>query len=81
MSDKPIGMLVTAFVIAPICSVCVLGPAFLFSWLGGLFVGINPVLATALAIVAAIVVFGLVKRRKAHGEKRRLHAPTLERGN
>ena len=65
MSDKPVAMLVTAAVVAPICSLCVLGPAFLFSWLGGLVGGLNPVVATGLAIVGAILVYGFFSRRKS----------------
>ena len=56
MSDKPVAMLVTAAVVAPICALCVVGPAFLFSWLGGLVGGLDPVVATGLAIVGAILV-------------------------
>ena len=72
MSDKPVAMLVTAAIVAPICALCVLGPAFLFSWVAGLFGGLGPVTATGLAIVAAILVYGLAKRRK----ERRLRTET-----
>ena len=64
MSDKPVAMLVAAAVVAPICALCVLGPAFLFSWVAGLVGGLGPVTATGLAIVAAILVYGFAKRRK-----------------
>ncbi len=67
MNDKFVAGLVTAVVIAPICALCILGTvvltsgfAFISAWLGG----INPLMATGLAIIAAIVVLGLVRRRK-----------------
>jgi membrane protein implicated in regulation of membrane protease activity len=68
MSDKPIAMLVTAAVVAPICSVCVLGPAAVGSglaWMFGWAAGLPSVLNAGLAVIGAILVYGLIKRRRA----------------
>ncbi len=64
MSDKPVAMLVTAAIVAPICALCVLGPAFLSAWIAGLFGGLGPVAATALAIIGAVLAFGFFRRRQ-----------------
>ena len=68
MTDKLVAGLVTAVVIAPICSLCILGPAVFASifagivgWLGGL----GPALTTGLVIVAGIIVYAKVRRRRA----------------
>lgn len=65
MKDTWVAFLVTSAVVAPICSVCVLGPTFLFSWLGGWFSGLSPLMTTGLSIIAAILVYGFLKRRQA----------------
>lgn len=65
MSDKPVAMLVTAAIIAPICSICILGPVVVFSWAGGLFSGLDPVLTTVVAIVVATLAMALFKRRSS----------------
>lgn len=64
MSEKLLAGLVTAVVIAPICALCILGPAVLGSllagtlgWLGGL----GPVRTTGLMLIAGVVVYGLVR--------------------
>lgn len=67
MNDKPIAMLVTAAVVAPICAVCILGPAFLGSALAGLFAwfgGFDPVASLGLAAVGAILAYGFFRRRR-----------------
>jgi hypothetical protein len=67
MSDKLIAGLVTAAAIAPICAVCVLGPAAVGSslaWVSGWFMGLDPVATTGLGIIAAIVVHGFFRRRR-----------------
>ncbi len=70
MSDKFMAGLVTAAAIAPICAICVLGPAAAFSviagaagWLGGA----GPVLT--IGLMAAI---GLLVRRTLHRRGSRL---------
>lgn len=54
MWDKPVAALVTAIAVAPLCLVCVLGPAafvaaggWFLAWLGGFGM---PLLAAALAV-------------------------------
>lgn len=64
--EKFVAGLVTAVVVAPVCALCVLGPAvlasgvgFVFAWLGGF----SPVLTTGIAIVMTFLVLGVVKNR------------------
>ena len=68
MSEKLVAGLVTAAVVAPLCAVCILGPAVLASifagitgWLGGF----DPVVTTGLVLAAGIAVYGIVRRRRA----------------
>ena len=65
MSDKLVAGLAAAAAVGPICAVCILGPTFVFSWVSGFFSGLSPVLATGLAIIAVILAYGLLQRRKA----------------
>ena len=65
MSDKLVAGLVTAAAVGPICAVCILGPTFVFSWVSGIFSGLGPVVATGLAIIAVILTYGLLRRRRA----------------
>ncbi len=71
MDDKPIAMLVTAAVVAPICVLCILGPAALgyaVAWVSAWFSGFDPVAATGLAVIFAILVYGFFRRRRdRHG--------------
>ncbi len=73
MSDRPIAMLVTAAAIAPICALCVLGPAVLgalpagaFAWLGDA----GPVLTIGLMIVAGLLVYRTIRRREVQTQDR-----------
>ena len=84
MSDKPIAGLVAAVAVAPLCAVCILGPAILGSavtsvagWLGDL----NLIAATAAVGGLAALVFGVlwwsrmgrqIQNRK-HGHKMHHH--------
>jgi hypothetical protein len=68
MREKLITGLVAAAVIAPLCAVCVLGPALIASiftgiaaWLGGF----DAVVTTGLVFVAGIAVFAVARRRRA----------------
>ena len=73
MSDKPIAMLVTAAAIAPICALCVLGPAVLGSLLAGTFAwlgGTGPVLTMGLMIVAGLLVHRTIRRRQGQTQDR-----------
>lgn len=64
MSDKPAAYLVTTAVVAPICSLCILGPLFIFPWLGRLFGSIDPLIATGATIFAMLVAYRFFKRRR-----------------
>ena len=67
MDDKPIAMLVTAAIICPICMLSILAPAFLGSALAGVFAwfgGFDPVAATGLAVIFAILVYVYFRRRR-----------------
>ena len=67
MHDKIVAGAVTAVVIAPMCAVCILGPAVVGSVLGGIsgwVGGLSPVLTTGLALATGILVLGIVRRRR-----------------
>ncbi len=67
MNDKPIAMLVTAAIICPICMLSILAPAFLGSavaWVFAWFGGFDPVAATGLAVIFAILVYVYFRRRR-----------------
>ena len=69
MNDKPIAMLVTAAIICPICMLSILVPAFLGSAVAGVFAwfgGFDPIAALGLAVIGAILAYGLVKRIKTN---------------
>ena len=69
MSDKMLAGLVTAAVVAPICVVCLGGPAVLAAiggWASGWFSGFGGAASTGLAIAAAVAV-GFIKRRNRSG--------------
>ncbi len=73
MSDKPIAMLVTAAAIAPICALCVLGPAVLGSLLAGTFAwlgGTGWVLTMGLMIAAGLLAHRTIRRRKGRTQDR-----------
>ena len=68
MGDKLVAGLVTAAVVAPVCALCVLGPAILtsmFAGIAGWLGGFDPVVTTGLVLVAGIAVYGIVRRRRA----------------
>lgn len=69
MSDKPVAAFVTALVVAPLCSVCIFGPAVvggaLAGWFGWLS-DIGAVAATALAIIAAVAAYALLRHRHSY---------------
>ena len=68
MQDKLAAGLVAAIVVAPVCAVCILGPAVLASVLAGItgwIGGLDPVLVAGLAILAGIAVYGIVRRRNS----------------
>ena len=74
MSDKPIAGLVTAAAIAPLVAVCCLGPAAVvsaFAGIAGWFSGANAVTVTGLAILGAILAYGIVRRRRVKADAMR----------
>ena len=67
MDDKPIAMLVTAAVVAPICAFCILGPVVFGSAVAGVFswlAGFDPVAALGLAGIGAILAYAFFRRRR-----------------
>lgn len=67
MSDKPIAVLVTAAIAAPLCLLCALGPValvaaggWLLAWLGGFA---TPLIASLVAVVAWTAWRGYKRRR------------------
>ena len=69
MSDKPTAVLLTTAIAAPVMVVCCLfGPAVIAwagVWLSGWITGVGAGTSIALAIIAAIVVYGLGRRGRA----------------
>lgn len=68
MSEKLLAGLVAAVAIAPLCAVCVLGPAVIASiftgiaaWLGGFDV----IVASGLVLGAGVAVFAVFRKRRA----------------
>ncbi len=74
MRDKPTGALI-AIIAAPLMVVCCLlfliGPAAVIAWASGWVAGLGAVASTGLAIVAAILVYGFTRRRRAKTAARR----------
>ncbi len=74
MSEKLLAGLVTAVAVGPICVLCILGPAFFGSLLAGAlgwFGWLDPMLATGVMIIGAIVVFGLARKWNARARHSR----------
>jgi len=68
MSDKPIAMLVAALVVAPMCSVCILGPAVLAGFFAGWFGWVGDLSALqmiALGTAAAALALGITQYRRS----------------
>lgn len=68
MSEKLLAGLLATVAIAPLCAVCVLGPAVIASiftgiaaWLGGL----DAIVAASVFLAAGLAVYGFVRMRKA----------------
>ncbi len=61
-------VLATAVLAAPILAVCCLGPIFytpIAAWIAGWLGGIDPVTALVLAVIAGILAWAFVRRRRA----------------
>ena len=72
MSDKPLAVLVAALVVAPLCAICILGPAALGAMIAGVwggFTGNTALLAVAVVILASALAYAL-KRRQRRGRDR-----------
>ncbi len=68
MSDKPVSLLVTALAVAPICAICILGPAVVAGFFAGWFswlVDLGIVQIAVMGIGVAIIVFGVARYRHA----------------
>ncbi|MBL4613966.1 MAG: hypothetical protein JKY27_03710 [Magnetovibrio sp.] len=66
MNEKFTAHLVTFAIVGPICALCILGPvlfAALFAGAGAWLSGVNPVIATAIAIISAILIFAYIRRK------------------
>ena len=71
MNDKALAIIVGMIVVGPICVMCILGPALLGSalaWVSAWFGGLGAVPSMALAILAGLVVFGFLQRKRARSE-------------
>jgi len=67
MNEKPVVPFVIAAIICPICMLSILAPAFLGSaaaWVSAWFGGFDPVAATGLAVIFAILVYLYFRRRR-----------------
>lgn len=68
MGEKLIAGMLAATVIAPLCAMCVLGPGFVaaaVAWLTGTLGGFSTMTSVAVAIIAGMVLYGLVRWRRA----------------
>lgn len=67
MGEKLSASIVAVALVAPLCALCIAGPAFLVSVFAGVtswFGGLSSVPTTGLAVMAAIIVYGLLSRKK-----------------
>jgi hypothetical protein len=67
MSEKPVATLVAALAIAPICAVCILGPAFVGSalaWIFGWFAGPGVIGLAIIVMALGVGLYLLVKRKQ-----------------
>lgn len=67
MNDKFVAGLMTAIVVALVCSVCILGPAVIASAFAGIaawFAGIEEFVTVGLVVVAGLIAFGFARSRR-----------------
>ena len=72
MSDKPVGMLVAVAVVAPLCILCLAGPALFVFFAGSFaawFTGTTALVAVCAAMAAAMLVWRLYFRRRTAGDE------------
>ena len=80
MSEKLLAGLVAGFAIAPLCAVCVLGPAAIVSGFTGVaawFGGFDVFVTVGLVLLAGLAAYGFVRKR---AEQRTPAEPTREPG-
>ncbi len=68
MNDKALAIILGMIVVGPICVMCILGPALLGSalaWVSAWFGGMSAVSSMGLAILAGLLVFGFLQRKRA----------------
>ncbi len=68
MGEKLTAWFVTAALIAPVCALCVLGPAVFASIFAGIaawFGGFDTVATAGLVLVTGIAVYGIIRQRRA----------------
>jgi membrane protein implicated in regulation of membrane protease activity len=68
MGEKLTAWFVTAAFITPVCAACILGPAVIFSFFAGIaawFGGLNAITTAGLVLVVGIVVYEIIRRRRA----------------
>jgi hypothetical protein len=73
VKEKATAGLVTALLVAPICALCLLVPVMLgggLTWLSAWLGGFDWGTAGALAGLAAILVFAIVRRRRTRDGRR-----------
>ncbi len=66
MSEKPVAIMVALLAVAPICALCILGPAIIGVFFAGALGWVTDMSTGSiviLAIVAVVVVIGLMKLR------------------
>ena len=66
MNDKLLAGIVTGVGVAPACSVCILGPAFVGSLIAGALgwiADLRPVVTMGLAILGTILAYGFLYKR------------------
>ena len=71
MSDKPVAVLVTALVAAPLCATCILGPAVVGAMIAGSwgwFWGNRPLVAVAVVVMAILIGYALKRRQRRSSE-------------
>jgi hypothetical protein len=78
MNEKLTAGIVTAAAIAPVCALCILGPAVLGSMIAGIagwFGGLSAITTAGLVLVAGIAGYEILRRRKARRSPMSLSGP------
>ncbi len=68
MSEKPIAIIVAGIGVVSLCTLCVLGPVAFgaaIGWAFGWVTDFSPMATIGVAIMAALVVYALLRRRGA----------------